>query len=183
MTSVRNIDAKSNLEQFIEKTVCMPALSSNISLTESKLIIALKKKLVDAKKLMEQERKIKLRLIEGARDLKRQLVEALKSKVQRSMRFESGNQVLSRNPEVGGPDEDTDQSIESPTINVRMKISSATQTDPQPQLLTSEIDSSSSGRSVLKLCGSPVRTKNEAHAQTEQDYVSHKDHLETEFEI
>ena len=54
------------------------ALTTNVSLTESKLIIALKKKLVEAKVLLEKEHAVKMRLIEGARDLKRQLVEALK---------------------------------------------------------------------------------------------------------
>ena len=54
-----------------------PALTSNVSLTESKLIIALKKQLVEAKALLEREHAFKLRLIEGARDLKRRLEDAL----------------------------------------------------------------------------------------------------------
>ena len=53
-------------------------MTTNVSLTESKLIIALKKQLLEAKALLEKEHYFKMRLIEGARDLKRQLVQALK---------------------------------------------------------------------------------------------------------
>ena len=50
------------------------AITSNVSLTESKLIIALKKQLLEAKALLEKEHAFKLRLIEGARDLKHRLM-------------------------------------------------------------------------------------------------------------
>ena len=53
------------------------AITSNVSLTESKLIIALKKQLLEAKSLLEREHTFKLKLIEGARDLKRRLMDAL----------------------------------------------------------------------------------------------------------
>jgi len=51
--SVRNIEAQSNQEEFNLKTIGQLAVTSNVSLTESKLIIALKRKLVDAKTLLE----------------------------------------------------------------------------------------------------------------------------------
>ena len=54
-----------------------PAVTSSVSLTESKLIIALKKQLIEAKALLEREHAIKLRLIEGARSLKHELVQAI----------------------------------------------------------------------------------------------------------
>ena len=47
------------------------AITSNVSQTESKLIIALKKQLLEAKALLENEHNAKLKLIEGARNLKR----------------------------------------------------------------------------------------------------------------
>ena len=65
-------------DEFNQKEAGNLALTTNVSLTESKLIIALKKQLVEAKVLLEREHMVKMRLIEGARDLKRQLVEALK---------------------------------------------------------------------------------------------------------
>ena len=49
------------------------AVTSGVSLTESKLIIALRKDLTQARELLEREHAIKMKLIEGARDLKHQL--------------------------------------------------------------------------------------------------------------
>ena len=46
------------------------AVTSSVSLTESKLIIALKKQLIEAKALLEMEQTIKMKLIEGARNMK-----------------------------------------------------------------------------------------------------------------
>ena len=47
------------------------AMTSNVNATEAKLIIELKKKLVEAKNLIDLDQAVKMRLIEGARDLKR----------------------------------------------------------------------------------------------------------------
>ena len=91
--SCRNAD-RNNQEEFKQMTMAslgpnglqatkQLGITSNVSLTESKLIIALKKQLVDARNLLEHERLVKLKLIEGARDLKRQLTEALKEQQRR----------------------------------------------------------------------------------------------------
>ena len=56
------------------------AVTSGVSLTESKLIIALRKDLTQARDLLEREHAIKMKLIEGARDLKHQLQMALHEK-------------------------------------------------------------------------------------------------------
>ena len=53
------------------------ATTSGVSATESKLIIALRKQLLEAKQLLEQDHFIKLKLVEGARSLKYQLVQVL----------------------------------------------------------------------------------------------------------
>lgn len=58
------------------------ATTSGVSATESKLIIALRRQLIEAKQLLEKDHFIKLKLVEGARDLKRQLVEALNAQNQ-----------------------------------------------------------------------------------------------------
>jgi hypothetical protein len=44
------------------------------------------------------------------------------------MRFESGNEVREKNSDIDASD-DVDLSVESQIINVRMKVSSGTQTD------------------------------------------------------
>ena len=51
--------------------------TSGVSATESKLIIALRKQLTDARGIIEHDHLMKLKLIEGARGLKNQLHEAL----------------------------------------------------------------------------------------------------------
>lgn len=58
------------------------ATTSAVSMTESKLIIALRRQLLEAKRLLEKDHLIKLKLVEGARNLKHQLIEALKSQNQ-----------------------------------------------------------------------------------------------------
>ena len=47
--------------------------TSGVSATESKLIIALRKQLTDARGVIEHDHLMKLKLIEGARGLKSQL--------------------------------------------------------------------------------------------------------------
>jgi len=71
--SVRHQYSHSNKNQFRQTTKTDEhklAVTSCVSQTESKLIIALKKQLVEAKALLEQEHLVKLRLVEGARHLK-----------------------------------------------------------------------------------------------------------------
>ena len=128
-------------DEFNQKEAGNLALTTNVSLTESKLIIALKKQLVEAKVLLEREHMVKMRLIEGARDLKRQLVEALKQN-KHAAKNAPFKQKKQRHGSIDGSDSDsvdlsqklsvqaaTGVPLEedrSPLINVRMKVSSAT---------------------------------------------------------
>lgn len=71
--SVRHLDVKSNQDEFnlmASGSLKQLAVTSSVSLTESKLIIALKKQLIEAKALLEMEQTIKMKLIEGARNMK-----------------------------------------------------------------------------------------------------------------
>ena len=77
-----------------------------------------------------------MRLVEGARDLKSQLVEALKVNTRlqskRLMRFESGTDeahLIERRDSSPIDDENDNLSLDSPMINVRMRVSSSTQTE------------------------------------------------------
>ena len=85
--SVRNLNLVENEDEFEQMAAGAKqlAVTSNVSLTESKLIIALKKQLMEAKALLEKEHFIKLRLIEGARDLKHQLLNALQREKRQSL--------------------------------------------------------------------------------------------------
>ena len=72
-TLIQPLTARNQSQQNIRSL----AMTSGVSLTESKLIIALRKELSTALSLLENEYAIKLKLVEGARDLKRQLTQAL----------------------------------------------------------------------------------------------------------
>ena len=86
--SPRRLNSLGNTDLLLSRRATLAPLStrnhkaattSGVSATESKLIIALRRQLQDAKHLLEKDHFMKLRLVEGARDLKSQLVEALSS--------------------------------------------------------------------------------------------------------
>ena len=85
MYSPKRLNSFGNTDQMLRRsTLCAPLSAQNqkavttsgVSATESKLIIALRKQLTDARGIIEHDHLMKLKLIEGARSLKSQLDEA-----------------------------------------------------------------------------------------------------------